>query len=93
MNDYISRQDAIELIRNDGLELVYYGKEEAIKCLESVPVADVKPVVYGEWDFNDCCTNCGEEADYNWKRGIYFYSDFCPNCGADMRGKKGKKDE
>ena len=112
MNDYISRQKAIEIINHYAemalyrmlslepgsrayliAELQYGDRKHIRKMVEGIPPADVRPVVYGEWDSNDCCTNCGEEADYNWERGIHFYSDFCPNCGADMRGKKGKKDE
>lgn len=72
-------------------KMMYVGSINALTAMEDelsdIPAADVRPVVYGEWDSNDCCTNCGEEADYNWERGIHFYSDFCPNCGADMRGK------
>lgn len=70
-------------------KMMYVGSLNALTAMEDelsdIPAADVRPVVYGEWDSNDCCTNCGEEADYNWERGIHFYSDFCPNCGADMR--------
>lgn len=65
--------------------------ESVKESVDNIPDADVRPVVYGEWDSNDCCTNCGEEADYNWERGIHFYSDFCSNCGADMRENKQRK--
>lgn len=95
MNDYISRKTAIDDLReilNDP-NCPLFISATVYQILESIPAANVKPVVYAEWDFYDCCTNCGEEADYNWERGIHFYSDFCPNCGADMRGKKGKEDE
>ena len=90
MNDYISRQAAIEAIKNDALGLVYYGKKEAVECLDAVPAADVRLVVYGEWETkktmirtpsakNYVCSVCGEEG---------FNTNFCPNCGADMRGKR-----
>ena len=75
-----------------GSEMECVGSLNALTAMEDglsdIPAADVRPVVYGEWDSNDCCTNCGEEADYNWERGIHFYPDFCPHCGADMRGEK-----
>ena len=87
MNDYISRQAAIEAIKNDALGLVYYGKKEAVECLDAVPAVDVRPAVYGDWVFDSewwdyVCTNCkgrvGNSKGY----------DFCPHCGADMRGKR-----
>lgn len=67
----------------------------AISCIESAPVADVAPVVYGRWirphwkNNNYCCdcSECGGEAmhrDYQWnKNGVY---PICPNCGAKMDG-------
>ena len=93
MNDYISRQAAIEAIKNDALELVYYGKKEAIECLDAVPAADVRPVVYGEWEItsgqieNAVCSCCGTHFQS-------YYSDYqyCPHCGADMRGEKERND-
>lgn len=95
MDDYISRQKTIDDLReilNDP-NCPLFVSATVHQILESIPSADVRPVVYGEWDSNDCCTNCGEEADYNWERGIHFYSNFCPNCGADLRGKKVQGDE
>ena len=67
----------------------------AISCIESAPVSDVAPVVYGRWirphwkNNNYCCdcSECGGEAmhrDYRWnKNGVY---PICPNCGAKMDG-------
>lgn len=89
MSNYISKQDAIKAIENDTSELVYYGKKEAIECLESVPAANVRPVVYGKWKAkktmirtptakNYMCSICGKEG---------FNTNFCPHCGADMRSK------
>lgn len=72
---------------------------EAIKnIINSIPAADVTPVVYGRWirphwkNSNYCCncSECGGEAmhrDYQWhKNGIY---PICPNCGAKMDIKDG----
>lgn len=94
MVEYISRSDAIEAIKNDALEMVYYGKEAAIECLGAVPAADVRPVVYGEWippNYPVCCaircSVCGE-TEYLDEPEQYKDWDFCPHCGADMRGEK-----
>lgn len=97
MNDYISRQAAIEAIKNDALGQVYYSKKEAIECLNAVPAANVRPVVHGKWVkiYED-----GEPAIEQHQIGVFCSkcmkipkdrfteSEFCPNCGADMRGKR-----
>ena len=103
MVDYIDRNEAIEAIKNDALDLVYYGKKEAIECLESVPAADGCPVVYGEWIDKDGQPvgwdkhNPGCPARRCWCSNCGDELDasdeypieglFCPHCGADMRGK------
>ena len=91
--EYIKRESVIEAIENDCSELVYYTKEEAIRCVKAVPAADVVEVRHGRWiqphwkNSNYCCncSECGREAmhaDYQWdKNGIY---SICPNCGAIM---------
>lgn len=87
--DYIDRNEAIEAIKNDALDLVYYRKKEAIECLDAVPAADVRPVVRGEWEItsgqieNAVCSCCGAHFQA-------YYSDYqyCPRCGADMIGKE-----
>lgn len=69
---------------------------EAIKnIINSIPAADVAPVVYGQWirphwkNSNYCCdcSECGGETmhrEYQWhKNDIY---PICPNCGAKMDG-------
>lgn len=86
--DYIDRNEAIEAIKKDALDLVYYGKKEAIECLDAVPAADVRPVDRGAWEeirdpygkIEGWICKCGSESRIK--------SDFCPYCGADMRGKK-----
>ena len=62
--------------------------KEALKILfdkiESIPAADVQPVVRGKWidepikGIRYHCSVCQGRFDYTWH--------FCPNCGADMRG-------
>ena len=49
----------------------------------SIPAADVRPVVSGEWidtGSGQECSVCSE-----FQPGYDNYRNFCPNCGADMR--------
>lgn len=77
-------------IQPDCNQCLLYGAKKAI---ESIPAADVRPVVRGTWvgiddyPYEDWeCDHCGtvvEGTDDPWN-----YYHFCPNCGADMRGGK-----
>lgn len=67
---------------DDAFEDGYYF---AIEQIDAIPAANVRPVIYGKWEYVSFmtvrCSNCKEtfhelEAD-----------NFCPNCGADMRGE------
>ena len=79
MDDYISREAA-------KTEFERYGAEDdAIAVLNSIPAADVRPVVRGRWkrrkNWSRCvCSACSFESDSEYH--------FCPNCGADMREEK-----
>lgn len=60
-----------------------YGCESYREWLENLPIADVQPIVYGEWlpvdemkDAFDC-----SECDAMVMRRYHF----CPKCGANMR--------
>lgn len=85
MAEYIEREKLIEHLQKDPLfELVErYGITGVI---ESIPAADVRPVVRATWrrysPFTDTyeCSNCGEQVIDE-----QFRTNFCPNCGADMR--------
>lgn len=106
MNDYISRQKAIEIINHYAemalyrmlslepgsrscliAELQYGDRKHIRKMVEDIPAADVRPVVYGEWEeirdpygkIEGWLCKCGSESKSK--------TDFCPHCGADMRGK------
>lgn len=51
---------------------------------ESIPVADVRENVHGEWIESEygmylLCSKCWEESE-SLKQ-----TNFCPNCGADMK--------
>lgn len=43
MSEYIEREAAIEMIKNDLPEQVRYYRQDAIECLECMPTADVVP--------------------------------------------------
>ena len=51
------------------------------KAIESIPAADVRPVVRGRWEYNPgdnipYCSECMMPQDSE--------CNFCPNCGAMM---------
>lgn len=110
MSDYISREAVKQIIAAqceecddaclefDGIQpdcnqCLLYGAKKAI---ESLPAADVRPVVKAHWtdhrtiehDGEWYCSACGKEIT------IYMGPDrddrysYCPNCGADMRGEQ-----
>jgi hypothetical protein len=65
------------------------GYDFAIRQIEAIPAADVRPVVRGKWikptrvpdSMLSECSVCGFDT------GAYTFN-FCPNCGADMRETK-----
>ena len=68
-------------------ELQYGDRKHIRKMVEDIPAADVRPVVYGEWEeirdpygkIEGWLCKCGNESKSK--------TNFCPHCGADMRGK------
>ena len=65
----------------------WYETKNAIqKRILSIPAADVRPVVLGEWKKigkTGCifvCSACDKTFPYK--------TNFCPNCGAEMRGEQ-----
>lgn len=95
MNDYISRQAAIEKIHSEFDECLVWdesGKhtaDEVERILDRIPPADVRPVVRGRWivHYDDIwptestqeCPECHEEVS------LLIDCKFCPMCGADMK--------
>ncbi len=61
------------------------GWYDALKCVEKLPLADVRPMVRGVWKKmpdNTCvCSICGLGLE-TWTQAIFY--NFCPRCGADM---------
>lgn len=83
MAEYIERETAKAKIR-EKFKFVP-ARIEINEVLNSIPAADVRPMVLGEWTRIDYephghdykCSACG------WKNDMPTH--FCPNCGADMR--------
>lgn len=100
MAEYIKREAAIKAMEKADYTLI---ANDADSCkadylreiIESVPAADVVPVVHGDWvrphwrNSNFCydCSVCGNEVmhqEYRWRdKKIY---PICPWCGAKMDG-------
>ena len=88
MDDYISRQAAINALENTQVELMSEEWDELTDAIMEVPSADVQPVRHGRWEkkwhsvFKEelpCCSVCNNFMAFRWR--------YCPNCGATMRGE------
>lgn len=88
MAEYIKREAVIDLITRR-----YENPEICTKEINSIPAADVVPVVHG--CFEPCfdengnwrqgfakCSNCGKE----YYAQVINHFGYCPNCGAKMDG-------
>lgn len=88
MAEYIDREAAIDLITRR-----YENPEICTQEINSIPAADVAPVVHG--CFEPCfdengnwrqgfakCSNCGKE----YYAQVINHFGYCPNCGAKMDG-------
>ena len=106
--EYIEKEAAIALFSekiyaacgNAMANGLMYGR----RLIDTIPPADVKPVVKGEWlDYADKwdmrrkrhdyrCPKCGNRADYfvcgTEEWWCAYEPNYCPNCGADMRKEK-----
>lgn len=85
MAEYITRVDAIKAVNEQNAFTM--TRAALIDVLNSIPAADVAPVVHGRWDIMEgtktrrVCSKCGWDVPEHGK----FYS-YCPNCGAKMDG-------
>lgn len=82
MAEYIDRQAVNNLLYNLRTHRTIWRitGEIDVNELNSIPTADVRENVKGEWEPRGgyyYCSQCG--ARYEWG------GNFCPNCGADMR--------
>ena len=88
MAEYIEREAVIDLITRR-----YENPEICTQEINSIPAADVVPVVHGRWVptkapfMNECedCSVCGYRTVWGHRY------NYCPNCGAKMDG--GNSDE
>ena len=90
MADYLEREAVIDLITHR-----YENPEICTQEINSIPAADVAPVVHGRWihsRYEDCseqfelvkCSQCNHEA---YAMALYVRGgNYCPNCGAKMDG-------
>lgn len=92
---YIELDVVIEAFDDPAVERNYgdVDPDSVIRVIETIPAADVRPVVRGKWvrkvEIDGVlkreyfvCSECGQTRMLN-------FHNFCPNCGADMRGNNG----
>ncbi len=94
MPEYIEREAAITAIRNlpffEHETCTFIDSCDAEDEIDSIPAADVAPVVHGRWEHGSSlcdpfcevwkCSYCSAEDE----NGMCY--NFCPNCGAKMQG-------
>ena len=100
MTEYIERKITLSICEPSKSDRQYqtynlddaYGQgwDDALCCIESIPVADVAPIIHGQWETNSdmpdtlICSVCKCGFDM-WKHDPH---NFCPNCGAKMDKEK-----
>lgn len=91
MTEYIERQAAKAAF---GRMDTAIGKTTSM-IIDSVPAADVAPVVHGRWikrGGKRFCSECKERACVTRDMEDFWYTkgtDYCPNCGAKMDKEAG----
>ena len=96
MTEYIERKIALSIREPSKSDRHYqtynlddaYGQgwDDALCCIESIPIADVAPIIHGQWETNSdrpdtlICSVCKCGFDM-WKHDPH---NFCSNCGAKM---------
>lgn len=82
MAEYIERGAFIELMK----DIPMWGSVAAMLA-DSIPTADVAPVVHGRW-VDGKCSNCGVDIPTDDAHDAIFENEcrFCYYCGAKMDG-------
>ena len=86
--EYIDREAVLSKFLEYGIG---WGAAKVKGVINSIPAADVRPVVRGKWEWNKnngfyYCSECGSISPREDQDGEYCdCPNFCPNCGADMR--------
>lgn len=93
MAEYINCEVAFDTITELAGKATTRSAYEAIwksaKVLKKIPVADVVPVVHGEWGtgrFNLETGNYEEQCTHCRNFSSEYGKPYCPNCGARMDG-------
>jgi hypothetical protein len=85
MDEYIKRNDAIEVLTGWETEPTDMDIKWALGC---IPAEDVMEVVHGRWKLHDngngTCSVCNYISVHVWDFDNSL--SFCPHCGAKMDG-------
>ena len=97
MAEYIEKEKAARVLREEAAAnyptAFHVGLYAAARAIDSIPAADVRPVVRGKWKLDSdpgepwryVCNICGEKTKDTVMGKPR--ANYCPHCGADMRGE------
>lgn len=90
MDEYIDKNATVGILeamsRSADCECIKKRLEKAAKRVNTIPAADVAPMVHGRWKYyhkqnKAVCMRCSFERDLDENFGAAIS---CPNCGAKM---------
>ena len=90
MAKYIDQVDAIKAVNEQNAFTM--TRSALLDVLNSIPAADVVPVVHGRWIEDHDYLKCPEcSVMVKWDFVFFDIGDwnYCPNCGAKMDGGEG----
>lgn len=94
MAEYIKREAAIKAVEKADYTAISSDADDCKadylrEIIESVPAADVAPVVHGRWERRRnvwYCTNCGKGYKITYGAVAANMHNCCPHCGVVMDG-------
>lgn len=100
MNEYITKEAAIEAIEDTNIELFLSEWKEIEEKINAIPIADVAPVVHGKWIEKQeeiyFPVQYGEDGELILHKHIRYFCNLCGrrsivpepycHCGAKMEG-------